>query len=278
MPLVEIAAALREQNHECILLVPPSLVDAARESGLRVVAGDQPSAEAVEAIWERVRQRPPQQVVGLVDRELFAGLATDATRPAAEELIAEFRPDLVVRESCEYATSMAAHCRAVPQVQVGVSAAVIDAGVLNDVAASLDNRCSGVSDAIRRAPYLTAFPEPLEESAMRYRSLLFGAVLAAGGRALMTRLLLVKFARDVAKLNAGDHSSLLNAYADDFVVHFNEGDHRWSGDWGRPERDGPLSAEFHRGQDPGRDPGDRGQRAALVDDAPGTFRRPCRRS
>ncbi len=66
---------------------------------------------------------------------------------------------------------------------------------------------------------------------MRYRSLLFGAGLAATGRALATRLLLVKFARDVAKLNAGDHRSLLNAYADDFVLHFHEGDHRWSGDW-----------------------------------------------
>ena len=66
---------------------------------------------------------------------------------------------------------------------------------------------------------------------MRYLSLLLGAALAVGGRVLMTRLLLVKFARDVAKLNAGDHSSLLNAYADDFVLHFNEGEHRWSGDW-----------------------------------------------
>jgi ketosteroid isomerase-like protein len=43
--------------------------------------------------------------------------------------------------------------------------------------------------------------------------------------------LLLKFANDVRSLNAGDYSGLLRAYSDEFVLHFHEGDHRWSGDW-----------------------------------------------
>lgn len=66
---------------------------------------------------------------------------------------------------------------------------------------------------------------------MRLKTLLTGAALAVGGRALLPRLLLVKFGRDVERLNAGDHSTLLAAYADDAVLHFNDGDHRWAGDW-----------------------------------------------
>jgi ketosteroid isomerase-like protein len=66
---------------------------------------------------------------------------------------------------------------------------------------------------------------------MHARSILTGAALGLGARALLPRLLLVKFARDVQKLNAGDHSTLLAAYADDAVLHFNDGDHRWAGDW-----------------------------------------------
>lgn len=62
-------------------------------------------------------------------------------------------------------------------------------------------------------------------------NLLAGAALALGARALFPRLLLLKFRPDVAKLNAGDYKPLLSAYADDFVLHFNEGPHRWSGDW-----------------------------------------------
>jgi ketosteroid isomerase-like protein len=66
---------------------------------------------------------------------------------------------------------------------------------------------------------------------MERRSVLTGAILAIAGRALLPRLLLLKFGRDVRKLNAGDHSTLLSAYADDAVLHFNDGDHRWAGDW-----------------------------------------------
>ena len=62
------------------------------------------------------------------------------------------------------------------------------------------------------------------------RSLTLGAALAVGARALLPRLLLVKLRRDVAALNAGDHRPFLAAYADDAVLHFNEGEHRWSGD------------------------------------------------
>ncbi len=66
---------------------------------------------------------------------------------------------------------------------------------------------------------------------MHLKSLLAGSALAIAGRALFPQLLLAKFGRDVAKLNAGDHSTLLNAYADDAVLRFNDGDHRWAGDW-----------------------------------------------
>jgi len=57
-----------------------------------------------------------------------------------------------------------------------------------------------------------------------------GAATALGGRALLARALLAKFRRDVRKLNAGEYTSLLRAYADGAVLVFNEGDHRWAGE------------------------------------------------
>ncbi len=66
-------------------------------------------------------------------------------------------------------------------------------------------------------------------------SLLAGAASALFSRALLSRLLYVKFTRDVKRLNAGDYSPLLSAYAVHAVLHFNDGVHRWSGDWsGKP--------------------------------------------
>ena len=57
-----------------------------------------------------------------------------------------------------------------------------------------------------------------------------GAAGAFGARALLMRGLLAKFRRDLAKLNAGEYEPLLSAYADDAVLMFNDGDHRWAGE------------------------------------------------
>lgn len=66
---------------------------------------------------------------------------------------------------------------------------------------------------------------------MHLKGLFTGAAVAVAGRALLPQLLLVKFGRDVTRLNAGDHSTLLAAYADDAVLRFHDGEHRWAGDW-----------------------------------------------
>ncbi len=66
---------------------------------------------------------------------------------------------------------------------------------------------------------------------MKLSNVLLGAALALAARAALPRLLLLRFAPSVAKLNAGDHTALLDNYAEDFVLHFHDGPHRWRGDW-----------------------------------------------
>jgi ketosteroid isomerase-like protein len=64
---------------------------------------------------------------------------------------------------------------------------------------------------------------------MNRRSMMLGAGAALAGRTLLSRLILLKLRRDVRRLNAGDYEPLLAGYAEDAVLHFNEGPHRWSG-------------------------------------------------
>ena len=61
-------------------------------------------------------------------------------------------------------------------------------------------------------------------------SLMVGAVAALAARACLVQLILLKFRRDVRRLNEGDFRPLLANYADDAVLRFNEGAHRWSGE------------------------------------------------
>lgn len=64
-----------------------------------------------------------------------------------------------------------------------------------------------------------------------YRSGLIAGVLGAvAARSLLPRLLLLKLNRDVHRLNTGDHEPLLAGYAQDAVLRFNDGPHRWAGE------------------------------------------------
>jgi ketosteroid isomerase-like protein len=56
-----------------------------------------------------------------------------------------------------------------------------------------------------------------------------GALGALAVRSLFKRALLFKLGRDVRALNAGDYRPLLAGYADDAVLVFNDGAHRWAG-------------------------------------------------
>jgi ketosteroid isomerase-like protein len=61
------------------------------------------------------------------------------------------------------------------------------------------------------------------------RSAMLGAGAAIAARAILPYVIGLKLRRDLARLNAGDYRPLLSGYADDAVLHFNEGPHRWSG-------------------------------------------------
>lgn len=77
-------------------------------------------------------------------------------------------------------------------------------------------------------------------STIHVPSAAFGAAAVMGMRTLLPRMLAAKFGRDLARLNAGDPSALLAAYADDAVLRFPDGDHRWAGE----HRGKPAIAAF----------------------------------
>lgn len=60
--------------------------------------------------------------------------------------------------------------------------------------------------------------------------LVLGAAGAVAARSAVRAALLAKFRRDVSNLNRGDARPLLSAYAEDAVLRFNPGEHRWAGD------------------------------------------------
>jgi UDP:flavonoid glycosyltransferase YjiC (YdhE family) len=163
-PLTTVGRAIERAGHEVMLVVPPAMAPSAERTGLGYRVADEPPRPVVEEIWERVRAGPAEAVAGLIDRELFADRCADAMLPAVRAARDGWRPDLVVREPCEYASAIAAHEAGIGQAQVGISLASIEANVRAMVAPIIDRFAPGVADAIGRAPYLSSFPPSLDPS------------------------------------------------------------------------------------------------------------------
>jgi len=163
LPLVAAAESLLRLGHQALLIVPPSLAGQAEATGLPHRVGEEPPRQFIDEIWERVRKGGPD-AAGLIDRELFADRCTQALLPAVRDARESWRPDLVVRESCEYASAVTAHKTGIGHIQIGISLAAIERGVLNMVSPIIDRFSPGVASAIGAAPYLTSFPESLDPS------------------------------------------------------------------------------------------------------------------
>jgi ketosteroid isomerase-like protein len=80
----------------------------------------------------------------------------------------------------------------------------------------------------------------------RRSGLIAGALGMLAARALLLRLILLKFNRDVERLNAGDYRPLLAGYAENAVLRFNDGPHRWTGEYRGKEEIGRFLSEFVR--------------------------------
>lgn len=80
----------------------------------------------------------------------------------------------------------------------------------------------------------------------RRSGLIAGVLGTLAVRALLVRLILLKFNRDVERLNAGDYRPLLAGYADDAVLRFNDGPHRWAGEYRGKEEIGRFLSNFVR--------------------------------
>lgn len=164
LPLVSVGHALRRAGHDAMLVVPPALTASAERSKLRYRVGDEPARAFVDQIWDRLRAGPADAVVGLIDRELFAERCTVAMLPAMRETRDAWRPDVMVREPCEYASAVAAHEAGIPQAQVAISLSEIEFAVRAMVAPVVERFSAGVAAAIASSPYLSSFPPSLDPS------------------------------------------------------------------------------------------------------------------
>jgi UDP:flavonoid glycosyltransferase YjiC (YdhE family) len=175
--LTPLLAFLREaasRGDDVMIVAPPALQDTVARTRIRLRVGGEPAESEVAPIRERLATAPREEASVLANRELFGRLAADAMMAPMREAFNDWRPDLVLRDPCEYASAVVALERGVAVAQVAISLAQVERGSIDVAAPVLEGRRSGLVDELIAMPYLSAFPASMDHSTftntLRYRN------------------------------------------------------------------------------------------------------------
>ena len=107
---------------------------------------------------------PADEASVLGNRELFGRLAATAMLAATERAVRDWRPDLILRDPCEYASAVAAARLGIPAAQVAIGLAEGEWDSIGVAAPALEAHRAGLCGELRRSPYLSRFPATLDPS------------------------------------------------------------------------------------------------------------------
>ena len=170
-PLVPYAQALVRLGHEVRVSAPEGASEPLQRAGLVQARVSDPSDEESKAFWDRLDAAKGDDALALGFREGFSGIFARSAMPALQQTIANWRPDLIVRESAEFAALVAAERAAIPHACVAVHSGRFEAWASTHVIESLDalRRVAGLSPdggaALRAEKVFTAFPASLDSDA-----------------------------------------------------------------------------------------------------------------
>src|SRR3954462_15952606 len=123
-PLLPFADAVRRAGHEIVVAAPISAQARVERAGLPLISHADPPDRELGPLWARVHAAGLLRANALVVGELFGGLRARAALPGIDLATDTWRPDVVVRETCEFAGAVAAEARGVPpaRVEIGLAA------------------------------------------------------------------------------------------------------------------------------------------------------------
>jgi UDP:flavonoid glycosyltransferase YjiC (YdhE family) len=164
-PLVPLIDAAVARGDDVLIVGPPKLepVLAGRDQPYRI--GAAPAEAEAAQFSELLAKASPEEAEGMIDREFFGRLCTAAMLPSLEEACDDWRPDLVLHETCEYSAVVAAGRRGIPHAQVAISLAQVEASALAHTAPALEPYDGRIGDHIKASAYLTRFPPSVDPSA-----------------------------------------------------------------------------------------------------------------
>lgn len=153
---------------------PPAIGAMVEMLGHPFSAGDEPPEEDVARIRERLPLVPSAEASVLANRDLFGGMATEAMLPSTRAIMAEWVPELVLREPCEYSSAIVAREMTIKTAQVAISSARSELASIVAATPALEAHRAGLARELVTEPYVTRFPSSVDPAVfpttVRYRT------------------------------------------------------------------------------------------------------------
>lgn len=122
-PLIPFARACAAAGHEVCIAAPVSFASAVERAGFAHTPFDDVPPEIMGAVFARLPGLPRDEANAIVVAEAFGRLDAQAALPGIGAAIDSWRPDVVVREPCEFGSWAAAERAGVPQIVVWIGLA-----------------------------------------------------------------------------------------------------------------------------------------------------------
>lgn len=126
-PLSGFARAVAHAGHEVAVAAPGSFAASVAAAGLAHLPFADVPGEILGPIFASLPAMPRDDANATVMREVFGRLDTQWALPGMRAIVADWRPDVIVREPTEFASYIAAAEAGVPHVHVTIGLAAFEA-------------------------------------------------------------------------------------------------------------------------------------------------------
>ncbi len=170
-PMVPVAQACLAAGWEVAVAAPSGFGESVRTAGLEHLRFPEAPHDLMGQVFGRLLTMPPAEGDRVVMVEVFGRLDAQAALPGLITIMADWRPDLVLREPCEFGSLAAAEAAGIPQAQVAIgmarhSGAFIE--MLEEPLAELSGRVGirpgRLADRLAEIATLTSVPASLDAS------------------------------------------------------------------------------------------------------------------
>jgi UDP-N-acetylglucosamine:LPS N-acetylglucosamine transferase len=168
-PMIPLARACSAAGHEVRVAAPESFASHVQRAGLEHAPFDDADPAVMGAVFGSLSSLPPGEADDVVVREVFGRLDARAGWPRVQQLVDGWRPDVVLREPCEFGSLAAALRSRVPHAEVAIGMGRVAqwagaqlADPLGELDALVGLPAGSCARAMATAPVLTSVPASLD--------------------------------------------------------------------------------------------------------------------